>query len=101
MLNDSHLAEALLETAPDAQVLIDTSGSIVLVNAQFEKLFGYSRSEILGHKIETLMPHRFRNNHIQHRSQYIENPLFRPMGSDLELFGKNKKVTELLPDTHE
>ncbi|MER6736200.1 PAS domain-containing protein, partial [Streptomyces puniciscabiei] len=57
----------LLEAAPDAMVIVDDTGTIRLVNAQTEALFGYQREELLGHPVELLVPHRFRTHHTAHR----------------------------------
>ena len=85
---------ALLESAPDAMVIVDASGKITLVNAQTEKLFGYKREELLGKTVENLMPDRFRGNHLGHREQYAKAPRLRMMGSGMELFGRRKDGTE-------
>jgi len=85
---------ALLESAPDAMVIVDASGKITLVNAQTEKLFGYKREELLGKTVEHLMPDRFRGNHLGHREQYAKAPRLRMMGSGMELFGRRKDGTE-------
>jgi len=84
----------LLESAPDAMVIVDASGKITLVNAQTEKLFGYKREELLGKTVENLMPERFRGNHLGHREQYAKAPRLRMMGSGMELFGRHKDGTE-------
>ena len=84
----------LLESAPDAMVIVDGSGKIVLVNAQTERLFGYSREELLAHTVETLIPQRYRDRHLGHRNGYFEAPRPRGMGDGLELYGLRKDGTE-------
>jgi len=85
----------LLEAAPDAMVIADARGHIVLVNAQTEKLFGYTRSELLGQLVEALIPKRFRGSHRGHRSRYFHDPRARPMGAgELQLLGLRKDGTE-------
>jgi len=84
----------LLEAAPDAIVVADHHGKIVLVNAQTEKLFGYQRQELLGREIEILMPPRFRGIHVGHRGGFFSEPRARAMGAGLELFGMHKNGVE-------
>jgi PAS domain S-box-containing protein len=81
---------ALLESAPDAIVIVNATGEILLVNAQTERLFGYKRETLLGQPIETLIPERFRASHVAHRGQYKARPGVRPMGAGLELFGRHR-----------
>ncbi|MEA2493413.1 MAG: hypothetical protein QOJ29_1324, partial [Thermoleophilaceae bacterium] len=71
---------ALLESAPDAVLIADADGQILLVNEQTEELFGYPREELLGKPIETLMPERDRKSHVRQRNSYMADPLTRPMG---------------------
>ncbi|MEW1777872.1 PAS domain S-box protein [Streptomyces sp. NPDC086777] len=84
----------LLEAAPDAMVIVDDTGTIRLVNAQTEALFGYGREELLDRPVELLMPHRFRGHHTVHRGGYAENRQVRPMGAGLDLHGLRKDGTE-------
>ncbi|MFE7170372.1 PAS domain S-box protein [Streptomyces sp. NPDC057616] len=85
---------ALLEAAPDAMVIVDDTGTIRLVNAQTETLFGYGRDELLGHPVELLVPERFQAHHTRHRDGYAVNQQVRPMGAGLELHGLRKDGSE-------
>jgi len=84
----------LLASVPDAMVIIDETGSIVLVNTQSEKLFGYSRAELIGRPIEMLMPSRARHSHEEHRRRYSSAPSVRPMGAGSELLALHKNGLE-------
>jgi diguanylate cyclase (GGDEF)-like protein/PAS domain S-box-containing protein len=77
----------LLEAAPDAMIIVGGDGRIVFVNRQAERLFGWKRDELVGQLIEVLLPERFRHAHGQHREGYFSDPVLRPMGAALELFG--------------
>jgi PAS domain S-box-containing protein len=80
----------LLESAPEAMVIANQLGNMVLVNAQTEKLFGYSREELLGNPVEMLLPGRFRQKHAGQRTLYAVSPQVRPMGTQLALYGRRK-----------
>jgi PAS domain S-box-containing protein len=86
--------EQLLEAAPDAIVGINGEGKIVLVNGQTETLFGYPRKDLLGRAVEMLVPERFRELHPSHRSGYFAEPRTRPMGADLDLYGRRSDGSE-------
>ncbi|MER5779801.1 PAS domain S-box protein [Streptomyces sp. NPDC002039] len=81
------LFRALLEAAPDAMVIVDDRGTIQLVNAQTEVLFGHTRADLLGRPVEVLVPERFRGHHSGFRQGYFVNRQVRPMGAGLELHG--------------
>ncbi len=80
----------LLEAAPDAVVVVNRDGIIVLVNAQVSKLFGYQREELLGQRLELLVPERLRRKHPEHRERFFDEPRVRPMGANQELYGLHK-----------
>lgn len=85
---------ALLESAPDAVVIINDKGEMVLVNSQTEKLFGYPRGQLLGNNIEMLIPARFKTRHPHFREKFAAAPRTRPMGAGLELYGLRRDGTE-------
>jgi PAS domain S-box-containing protein len=97
-MTERHRAEKrfrdLLESAPDAMVVLDQAGHIQLANTQTENLFGYERNEIIGQPVELLIPKRFRKRHAKHREVYYGEHPVRPMGVGLELFGMRKDGTE-------
>lgn len=75
--------------------MADTHGTILYVSAQTEQLFGYARGELLGKKVECLLPERFRSRHVGQRAHYSQSPRVRPMGAGLELFGLHKSGAEV------
>ncbi|HXP47641.1 MAG TPA: PAS domain S-box protein [Terriglobales bacterium] len=88
------LFSALLESAPDAMLIVDERGNILLANSQTEKLFGYRWEELVGQPVEMLMPPRFRDGHAQHRGHFFAAPRLRPMGAGLDLYGLRRDGSE-------
>lgn len=86
--------QAVLEATPDALVMIDAQGKIVLINRQMEQMFGYQRQEVLGQPVEILVPERLRDKHPLNRAAYLLDPHVRPMGADLELFAVRQDGAE-------
>jgi protein-histidine pros-kinase len=88
------LFRSLLESAPDAMIIVNARGEMLLVNTQTERLFGYQRDELLGQAIEMLVPNRFRGGHPEHRGHYAHEPRVREMGTGLDLYGLRKSGEE-------
>ncbi len=85
---------ALFDYSTEGIVIADKSGSIVMINPTAEKKFGYDNGELVGKKIEILIPDRFSNTHVKHRDQFVKNPHARPMGQGMQLFAKRKDGIE-------
>ena len=90
--------EQLLESTPDAMLFVNTQNEIVLVNAQFEKVFGYSQDEIAGQKLDILLPQRYKKNHSKMVQSFFEHPKTRAMGAPLEIYAIKKDGTEFSAD---
>ena len=84
----------LLESAPDAMIIIDEHGKIALVNGQAEAMFGYRRDELLDQPIEILLPERLHKIHVAFRSNYVTAPRLRPMGAGRDLLARRKDGSE-------
>jgi PAS domain S-box-containing protein len=88
------LSSDLLETLPDATVVVDRNGIIIQINSQAQELFGYDLDELIGQKIEILVPERYRPQHHHHRQGFATTPKTRRMGADLDLYGRRRNGSE-------
>jgi PAS domain S-box-containing protein len=88
------LSSEFLEALPDAILAVDRKGIILQVNSQVEKLFGYHREQLVGKRVEMLVPERFRGQHTTHREDFAAHPKTRRMGTGLELFGRRRNGSE-------
>ena len=88
------LSSEFLETLPDAILAVDREGVILQVNSQVERLFGYSRGQLMGKRVEMLVPERFRGQHTGHREDFAVHPKTRRMGAGLELYGRRRNGSE-------
>ena len=93
-LRQGALSRAIPEAMPDAIMVTDEVGTIVLVNAQFELMFGYHRSEVVGNKPEMLMPEAVRDSHVVHRKAFADDPRVRQLLENLNLRGRRKNGAE-------
>ena len=84
----------VVEWAPNAMVMIDAQGGIVMVNAETERVFGYRREDLVGRAVEQLVPKQFSGNHAAYRNSFFANPAPRPMGSGRDLFARRADGTE-------
>ncbi len=90
----AHTVEAIVEFAPDAMIIIDAEGRIVMVNSQVEAAFGFNRDALIGQPVETLIPERFRGHHDQYRNAYVQAPVARAMGEGRKLFARRQDGSE-------
>ncbi|MCH9672830.1 MAG: PAS domain S-box protein [Gammaproteobacteria bacterium] len=84
----------LLDASPDAMVVVDESGQIIFANTQIATVFGYDPTELVGERVEKLLPGRFQGKHVGHRRRFFQTPSVRPMGTGLELFGQRSDGVE-------
>lgn len=100
MLNIRRIAKAnrrfsqMVEGAPNAMVLVNQDGTIEMLNAQTEKIFGYNRADLLGQSIDILLPERFRHHHPQQRDSFFADPSPREIGIGRDLFGRRQDGSE-------
>lgn len=85
---------AILESAPEAIVIVNDTGQITLINQKTEEMFGYRRDELLGQPVELLLPKRLHELHTRHRAEYLSDPCTRPMGLGLNLVARHKNGSE-------
>jgi PAS domain S-box-containing protein len=90
----AELVRSVLDSAPDAMIVIDAAGTVLYANRQVQALFGYEPAQIEGNKVECLLPDRFRDRHTKHREGYSGNVRVRPMGAGLELYGMREDGSE-------
>jgi PAS domain S-box-containing protein len=90
----SSIFRSLVHFAPDAFLVVDANGDIAFANAQTETLFGYPREELIGTPVERLIPERFREDHVPHRTEYLAAPAPRAMGSHMALFARRRDGSE-------
>jgi hypothetical protein len=93
-MTDVVLSSDLLEALPDAIVAVDSDGTIVQVNSQAQQLFGYPREELIGQKVEILVPDSYRGQHYHHRQNFAQTPKTRRMGAELDLYGRRRNGSE-------
>src|SRR5579871_415257 len=94
LVAETLLSTSILEAIPDAVAVVNQQGVIVQVNSQAEAMFGYTREELIGQRIEILVPERQRPQHDQHREQFHQQPKIRRMGSGLDLYGRRRDGSE-------
>ncbi len=92
---DQERLRTVLEATPNAILMVDSNGVIVLVNGELERLFGYPRAELLGQPVEILLPERVRGHHRQFRDRFLNSPEMRPMGAGRDLFGRRRDGSEI------
>lgn len=95
MIENEESSRAIIEAVPNAILVVDRTGTITLVNSQTESLFKYSRNELIGQKVEILLPNKMREAHPGHRESFLKNPKPRPMGAGRDLFGQRKDGVEI------
>jgi PAS domain S-box-containing protein len=88
------LEREFLEFAPDAVIGVDETGEIKLVNSRTQAVFGYTRTELIGERVEMLVPESIRGTHVGHRDHYFQAPRTRPMGAGLDLYARRKDGSE-------
>jgi len=93
-MGDVILSTDLIEALPDAVVAVDRDGTIVQINSQAQDLFGYDRDELVGQKVEMLVPESYRQEHHHHRKTFVATPKTRRMGTNLDLYGRRRNGSE-------
>ena len=93
-VGETLLSPSILEAMPDGVVAVNQQGVVIQINSQTESMFGYTRGELIGQRIEVLVPERQRNSHDQHRADFHARPKIRRMGSGLDLYGRRRDGSE-------
>lgn len=93
-MGEKEIYKAIFNSAPDAVVVVDGNGRIIMTNDQVKKLFGYDKAELIGRQVECLLPEKFRQIHVSHRDNYSSKPVLREMGAGRELLAKRKDGSE-------
>ncbi|ELR70778.1 putative Two-component hybrid sensor and regulator [Fulvivirga imtechensis AK7] len=93
-MGEKEIYKAIFASAPDAVVVVDADGKIIMANDRVKMLFGYDKNELIGQSVEFLIPERYRNIHVSHRTNYVTNPNLREMGAGRELIVKRKDGSE-------
>jgi len=92
--------EEIIESLPDALLVVDNDGDIVQANSLVEEMFGYPRNEMMGQPVEMLMPERYRSAHCQHRLNYFDMPQTRTINEHTELYGLHRQGHQFAIDIH-
>lgn len=95
---DDKNVQIILDSSPDAFIIVRADGIIEFANTQSQKWFGYEMQELIGQPIEILLPDKLKNKHVVHREHYARQPVARPMGTGLPLFARKKDGTEFPVD---
>lgn len=87
--------EGFLECAPDAIVILDSEGTIEQVNSKVEELFGYERGDLIGERLEVLLPEKYRDSHVAHPERFVDDPGMRSAVEEMDLYGLRSDGTEV------
>lgn len=97
-MENNIMALSILDSSPDTIFVVSEDGVITWVNRRGEEVFGYRSADLIGQKIECLLPEQFRDAHHGYRTKFMDNPTRRPMGRGLLLVAKRKDGTRIRVD---